>query len=123
MSLFSFVIGLLLRADSAFAQSDKWVDYGGMWERICTTLPFCDRGVGLVEDIGSAIITTVIPILGAAAVASIAYGGVKMITANGDESGYSDAKKIVMTTLIGSFVAFAALGIMRYVYSLIDRTV
>lgn len=113
---------LSLLAGTAHAQSSKWVDYGGMWGRICKTLPFCDRGVELVADIGKAIVTTLLPVLGAAAIASLAYGGIKMILANGDESGVTEAKKIIMTTLIGSFIAIASIGIMQYFYSLIDRT-
>lgn len=102
---------------AASQQINSSTDFGGMWGRICTTLPFCDRGVGIIGDIGEAVINTALPVLAAAAIASIVYAGIKMIMSQGDESGYSDAKKIVMTTLVGSFIALAALGIIQYFYN------
>lgn len=117
MNLHAFVIGTaLLLPEAAKAQSSKLPgDYGNMWSRICTTLPFCDRGEELLGQIGSAIVTTVLPILGAAAIASIVWAGIRMITKG--EEGYTEAKKIVLVTLIGSFIALAALGIIQFFYN------
>lgn len=87
---------------------------GGMWDKICETLPFCDVGEDLLKEIGKAVISTVKPGLAAVAIASIAYAGVKMITKG--EEGYTEAKKIIITTAIAVFIGMAAIGIMEYFY-------
>lgn len=117
MPLRSLIAGAaLLLPQAVMAQSSKLPgDFGNMWSRICSTLPFCDRGDELVGQIGSAIVTTVLPILGAAAIASIVWAGIRTITKG--EEGYTEAKKIVLVTLIGSFIALAALGIIQYFYN------
>ncbi len=92
-----------------------------MFTRICKTLPFCDRGEGLISDIGHAVAMTLLPILAGVAVASIAYAGVKMVQSNGDESGLADAKKIIITTIIGAFIALSSVGIITLLKSLIDK--
>lgn len=114
MRMLSVLLGILLPT-AARAQSAKLPDYGGMWGRICNTLPFCDRGEELIGDIGRAIVTTVLPMLGAAAIASIVWAGIRMITKG--EEGYTEAKKIILVTLAGSFIALAALGIIQYFYN------
>ncbi len=69
----------------------------------------------MFADIARAVADAALPLVGLAAVASIAYGGVKMIMA-GDESGVTEAKKIILTACIGAMIALTAGGIAAYFY-------
>ncbi len=108
MQMLSALFGLLTTA----AHAASTLDYGGMYDRICTTLPFCDRQEHFFAQIGMAAINVILPITGFAAVGSLGVAAVKIVS--GGEEGFSTGKKIIMTTMLGVFLALGAYGIMVY---------
>lgn len=109
MKILSVIAGLL---SSNARAADLNMDYGDMYHRICDVLPFCGSGAEFFAKIGWAAINLTLPLTGFAAIASIAVAAIKLIT--GGEEGMSEAKKIVTTTIIGTFLALGAYGIMVY---------
>lgn len=61
------------------------------------------------------IIETALVILGALAVVMIAVGGLKYVTASGDQQKMTAAKHIVLYSVVGLIAAIMARGIVQFV--------
>ncbi len=87
----------------------------GMWDQICSTLPFCNVGEAGVELVAGRVIDFIFSIITMCAVIMIIYGGIMMIVSRGNEEGYATAKKITLAACAGLLIALLAENLVIYV--------
>ncbi len=87
----------------------------GMWNEICSALPFCDVGEDAVDMIARQVINVVFDIITSLAVIMLMYGGIKMIASRGNEEGYAYAKKVAVYAGAGLIIALLAENLVLYV--------
>lgn len=87
----------------------------GMWNDICSALPFCDVGEDAVDMIARQVINVVFDIITSLAVIVMMYGGIKMIASRGNEEGYAQAKKVAFYAGVGLIIALLAENLVLYI--------
>lgn len=87
-----------------------------MWQMIRSSVyDQNDLGQGdLVSSFSAAVIGFVLPLVGGAAVLLIIYAGIKMVTGQGKEESFSEAKNITFYALAGVVLAILAATIIGY---------
>lgn len=87
----------------------------GMWNKICSTLPFCDTaGPQAFVTFTQKLITFVLSTIGVAAVSVLIYAAIKIIMSQGNDDGITEAKKIAMWALGGVILAILGNTIVLY---------
>jgi hypothetical protein len=92
----------------------------GMWASICSTLPFCGVGADAPRLFACKLARFIFGSISGAAVCVVIYGGLRLVTSQGDESGVSDAKQIIAYAAGGlalAMIAFAAVPFAAVVVS------
>lgn len=103
----------------------------GMWTRICTVLPGCTYfggsrlgmagpetgGIGTNAPLVFAmkLARYIFLGIGGVAVIVIVYAGIKLVTSQGNEESYAEAKKMVIYAAVGLIVALVSGGVMLWV--------
>ena len=86
-----------------------------MFQKICTTLPFCDLGTGAPAFFSQRIVNFLFPLIVAAAVCVIIYAGIQMI--KGGEDGLSEAKEAITYAVVGIVLAILTGSIFVFIGS------
>lgn len=126
ITLFSLLIGLLFTPIASamglgdIGMGDKFSgSFKGMWDDVCTILPYCkkgDMGVGIVTGI---IIKTVLWIIGSGAVLMILYAAVRIVASGGNDEMITKGKKVIFYAALGLLFAVAASVIVNFVFSFV----
>lgn len=91
-----------------------------MWSILKSTFPHTDWGCHAPFYLMMNYVAPfVLSLIGGTAICSIVYAGIKIITAGGDDGKISEAKTIIMYSLIGVVLAILADSIMLYFSSVI----
>lgn len=88
----------------------------GMWAQIRSSV-FDESdlaGGNLVESFTNAVIFFVFPLIGGAAVLLLIYAGIKMISGQGKDESFTEAKTIIFYALAGVVLAVLAATIIGY---------
>lgn len=108
-ALLSSVGGYLLSAGNAVAVSPSplFKDPSGI---------SADKGVGDVQQL---VINLIFTIAGFLAVAYFMYGGVRWITSRGDKNAVTDARRTIVSALIGMVLVAGAYFAINTVFTII----
>lgn len=87
----------------------------GMWDEICTTLPFCDVGEEGVDLIARRVIKIALDTITALTVIVLMYAGIKMTASRGNEEGFTQAKKVATYAAIGLLLAVISENLVLYI--------
>lgn len=117
MAFFHPLIGFLIPKAHAILSDvgSGGAGVDGMWESICSTLPFCGLGAGGPEFIVFKILDFIFAIIAGAAVLVIIWAGLKLIFAAGNEEAQGEAKKIILYALGGLILAILGETIKTFV--------
>jgi hypothetical protein len=113
--LFSFFMALLPTAHAVVLDTTGGAAVAGMWATICSFLPYCDMGATFPAFFACKVSDFFFVMISGVAVCAITYGGIKMMAGTGQDSGYEEAKKIVMYAAIGLILAILSKTIIDYV--------
>ena len=72
------------------------------------------KGVIMFDFFGR-VLNSIIGVAGALALIVITYGGIRWLTAGGNEEKITEAKKIIFLPLLGLIIIFAAYAIVNFV--------
>ena len=114
-ALFIILGSFILLPTNVFAVTD---DYG---------LKDTAAGAGIPTDsveptkVASAIINTVLGIVGVLAVVMIIYGGFLWLTSGGNEEKLSQAKTLLQNVVIGLFIILASYAIANFIVSSLKK--
>ena len=93
-----------------------------LFDDYCTTLHPTACGVG--SGFGAAVALRVgnffAALVGGAAAIAIMYGGIKLMSAGGNEQGKEEAKKIITVAVIGLILAIMAEGFIIFVVNFVE---
>lgn len=122
MSLLHFLLGFIPTAYAQVLTSIGTASPGvsGMWEAVCSTVPFCGVGRNAPLVLGLKIINFLLMMIGGTAVAVIIYAGIKLIISRGNDEGLTEAKKIAGYAAAGLILATVADAVVNYAIYLVN---
>ncbi len=124
MLLLSFIINLLTPVAHAVVLNNAgtWSPNGGpnmgvisMWTTICSTLPFCNVGAAAPVFFLGKVIRFIFLAIGGVAVCVIIYAGLTLVTSQGNDEVWTEAKKIIAYALGGIVLAILGNAVVTYV--------
>lgn len=118
MHILSIIAGLL--STRAYAAEDIWGSENpgvqAMWLSIRSSV-FDEGDIGgsnVLDSFAMAVYNFVFPLIGGAAVILLIYAGLKMVTGQGKDESFAEAKTIVFYALAGVVLAVLAVTIINY---------
>lgn len=113
--LLPLFLALLPAAHAVVLNTTGGAAAAGMWASICAFMPYCDLGAAAPQFFACKVSHFFFLIITGAAVCAITYGGIKMMAGTGQDSGYEEAKKIVMYAAIGLVLAILSKTLIDFV--------
>ncbi len=87
----------------------------GMWTQICGILPFCSIGADAPRMIACKIARLVFNSITGIAICVVIFAGIKMMLAQGDEGGVSEAKKMIAYAVAGIVLSMIAWAVVPFI--------
>lgn len=123
MSFLHSIIDYLVPAAHAVVLNNAgtWSPNGGfnqgvisMWTTICSTLPFCNVGANAPVFFLAKVIRFIFLAIGGVAVCVIIYAGITLVTSQGSDEVWTEAKKIISYALGGIVLAILGNAVVTY---------
>ncbi len=126
MLTFLFLIGMFLTEKArAMGLSDIGMgdtfsaSFKGMWDDVCTILPYCKKGDMGVAIVTGIIINTVLWLIGSAAVLIILYAAARIVASGGNDEMLSKGKKMIFYAVLGLLFAVLTSAIVNFVFAFV----
>lgn len=87
----------------------------GMWQSICSTLPFCYVGLDAPRLFACKIARFIFGSISGVGVCVVIYAALRIVFAQGEESGIDEAKKMIFYAAVGIALSMMAFAIVPFI--------
>lgn len=113
--LFGSLVPAAAHAKVIDSALNKGAGVAQMWASICSTLPFCDVGNEAPAFFATKVTNFIFGIIIAAAILTIMFAGLRLISSAGSDDRMAEAKKTVGFALGGLVLAILGRSIILFI--------